>query len=140
MMVSERRFIRFSAASICDAIGASPGAACALGLPPHRPDGVAFLPKEDTVVIHFGIGADMRALPVGLVSLAVLLLAFCFRARVPLPRKAGKTARMGSDAVFLELTMDIPIDRATLRDEAVSPTGVSRQVDLGGGGGRAQRG
>lgn len=139
MTLLERRQIRFSAPAICDAIAASPGAACALGLPARRPDGVAFRPQETTLDVQFGTGPEHRTAAIGLPPLAALLLAFCVRARLPLPRRAAKSARITHDAVLLELGLDMTIDRAALKPEASTFDGIVRQVDWGPGGTRSHQ-
>ncbi len=101
MAVAERREIEFSAEALCLAIGMSLRAAQRFGLPALRPTGVQFCPREGQIDVVYGIGQAQRAVPLAAEPLGALLVSYCLRARIPMPRRAEKGIRIGATAVIL---------------------------------------
>lgn len=133
-MLVEQRQIRFSPEGLVFAIASSPAAAAALGLPPLRPRAVRLLADTSKVEVLLQGGAGSRSVAIELLPLAALLLSFCFRANIPLPRRARKAARIEGDSVVLEFTLDVVPDPAKLRPEGVMPVSSSaKPLDWGAG-------
>jgi len=101
MAVAERREIEFSAEALCLAIGMSLRAAQGFGLPALRPTGVHLRPREGQIDVVYGTGPTQRAVPLAAEPLGALLVSYCLRARIPMPRRAEKGIRIGAKAVIL---------------------------------------
>jgi len=138
MNILDQRQIHFSPDALVAAIAASPAAAAALGLPPLKPQSVRLLADAGKVDVVFQTSGGARSVGVALVPLAALLLAFCFRAKIPLPRKARKAARIEGDAVVLDLSLTLEPDFAALKPEgAMQNGGGAKSLDWGSGSPRA---
>jgi hypothetical protein len=99
--IIERRELRFSAAALQAMIGWSLGAASSHGLPPSSPDEIKLHPEESRIDLVYGQGAAARSIPLKVEGLATLLIAYCIRALIPLPRIARKEVRIGARYVSL---------------------------------------
>jgi hypothetical protein len=82
-------------------IGWSLGAASSHRLPPSPPDGVRLVPEDSRIDVIYGLGAAARSIPLTVEALATLLIAYCIRALIPLPRFARKEVRIGARYVAL---------------------------------------
>jgi len=138
MTLIDRRQISFSPEALAAAIAASPSAAAALGLPPLKPQSVKLIADAGKVEVVFQTSGGARSVGIALLPLAALLLAFCFRARIPLPRKARKAARIEGNAVVLDLTLEFEPDLTALKPEgAMQSGGGAKSLDWGSGSSRA---
>jgi hypothetical protein len=99
--IIERRELRFSPHALQAMIGWSLGAASSHGLPPSSPDEVKLLPEESRIDLVYGRALGARVVPLKVEGLAVLLIAYCIRALIPLPRVARKEVRIGARYVSL---------------------------------------
>src|SRR5580658_4272934 len=99
--ITERRELRFSPGALQAMIGWSLGAASSHGLPPSAPDEIKLLPQESRIDLIYGQGTTARSVPVKVEALAMLLIAYCIRALIPLPRIARKEVRIGARHVSL---------------------------------------
>jgi len=99
--IIERRELRFSPAALQVMIGWSLGAASSQGLLPTPPDEIRLLAAESRIDIVYGQGAAARSVPLKVEALATLLIAYCIRALIPLPRIARKEVRIGARYVTL---------------------------------------
>jgi hypothetical protein len=99
--IVERRELRFSPHALQAMIGWSLGAASSHGLPPSSPDEIKLRPEENRIDLVYGGGSGARMIPLKLEGLATLLIAYCIRALIPLPRIARKEVRIGPRYVSL---------------------------------------
>jgi hypothetical protein len=99
--IVERRELRFSPHALQAMIGWSLGAASSHGLPPITPDEIRLRPDESCIDLIYGTGPGARLVPLPLEGLATLLIAYCIRAHIPLPRIARKEVRIGARYVSL---------------------------------------
>ncbi len=108
MSIVDRREIRFGEDAVRAAVAASPEAAATLGLPAIPPDAVRFLPAEHRIELLYGVGSGMADFPVSAESLGALLVGYCCRHRIALPRGARKAIRIGRDAAVLAFELSVP--------------------------------
>jgi hypothetical protein len=101
MKIMDRRAIEFDASSIAKAIAASPKAAQSFGLPGLRPTGVRFYPEEARIDVLYGPNDAPRAVSFPAVALGALLISYCIRARIPIPRNTLKGIRIDGRSVTL---------------------------------------
>lgn len=133
-MMSDQRQIRFSPAALIAAIGMSPSAAAALGLPPLKPHAVRLLADSNRIEVLFHTSGGFRSVALELLPVAALLLSFCFRAKIPLPRKARKAARIDGEMLVLDFSLDFQPDLEGLRPEGVMVAGGgAKSLDWGVG-------
>jgi hypothetical protein len=126
--IIERRELRFSPASLQAMIGWSLGAASSHGLPPSAPDEVKLLPAESRIDIVYSRGTGVRLIPLTVEALATLLIAYCIRALIPMPRIARKEVRIGARYVSLVFHVEHSQTPAPeLIETAVVRRGVVRQ-------------
>jgi hypothetical protein len=83
------------------AIAGSPRAAQGFGLPALPPAGVRCYPHEGQVDVLYGTVQAPRAVRLPAEALGALLVAFCIRSRIPMPRHADKGIRIEADGVIL---------------------------------------
>jgi hypothetical protein len=99
--IVERRELRFSPATLQAMIGWSLGAGSSQRLPPIPPDGIRLVPEDSRIDLAYGQGPAARLIPLPVEQLATLLIAYCIRALIPLPRVARKEVRIGARYVAL---------------------------------------
>jgi hypothetical protein len=99
--IIERRELRFSPPALRAMLGWSFGAGSSQGLPPSPPDEINLLPEHNRIDLIYGHAAVARSVPLKLEALATLLIAYCIRALIPLPRIARKEVRIGARYVSL---------------------------------------
>jgi hypothetical protein len=132
MTLNDRRQISFTPEALAAAITASPTAAASLGLPPLKPQCVRLVANTGTVEVVFQTSGGARSVSISLLQLAALLLAFCLRAKIPLPRKARKSARIEGNTVVLDFTMEFEADLPGMKPEGAMPSGGgARSLDWG---------
>ncbi len=100
-IIIERRELRFGPAALKRVVGWLLGAAAAHGLPPAAPEGIELLPQDNRVDLVYGQGSAARSFSLQVEALGMLLIAYCIRARIPMPRVAHKEVRVGERYVSL---------------------------------------
>jgi hypothetical protein len=121
--IRDRREITFDAAAITDVLACSPGAAVSLGLPQGRPTRVRFDPQAGQVALLYG-GDAGREIVVQSGPLGALLISYCLRARIRIPRDPRRDVRIGRDAVvlgFIQIFADTPSPGTPERPDASDP-------------------
>jgi imidazolonepropionase-like amidohydrolase len=101
MLVVDRREIEFDADSLAYYLSILPQEAEGLGLPATPPSQIRFDPKEGIVDAVYGKGEQARAFQIPDESLSAILISYCIRTRIPLPRVADKMIRVAAGSVFL---------------------------------------
>jgi hypothetical protein len=105
--IVDRRELEFDSRALVSILGTSPDRAQAIGLPPQKPTGVEFDPRGGRVVFSY----DERTVQVSAGHLGALLVSYCIRARIPLPRLPAKEISITASAVvivFQTLFLDAP--------------------------------
>jgi hypothetical protein len=118
MSITDHRCIAFTPLALRFAIGAAGPAAQRLDLPGLPPEEVVIRPAEDRVLLRYGDAP--RDVALGSQQLALLLIAYCVRARLPLARRAEKRIVLEPGAAVLDLVTRYevppePVDTAPVR-------------------------
>jgi hypothetical protein len=101
MPVIDQREIEFDAEALLSAVVTSQRAAESFGLPGFPPNGVRFHPKLGTVDFLYGSSNESRAVGLKAEMVGALLVAYCIRARIPMPKKAEKGVHVKTHSVAL---------------------------------------
>jgi hypothetical protein len=101
MPVIDTREIEFDAEALLAAVVTSQRAAESFGLPGFPPNGARFHPKLGTVDFLYGSAEAPRAVGLKAEMVGALLIAYCIRARIPMPRKADKGVHIKANSVSL---------------------------------------
>jgi len=105
MAIVDRREIEFDRDAVRLALEWSPQAAQAFGLPPLTPDGVRCKPAEGLVEVTYGRLTTTRVFMLHAEALGAILIAYCNRAGMPMPRNADKAVRIESGHVVVVFTL-----------------------------------
>lgn len=127
--LADTRDIVFSPPAFCAVIAASPVAANMMGLPEGEPDGVCMVPAEARVEIVYGQGSRARGFSLDAAALGALLIGYCRRARIPLPRHSRKALAVYDNRITLSIITELPELPATVVPE--SAQGVRRRITEG---------
>jgi hypothetical protein len=99
--IIDRRELEFDARALISIIARSARWANSVGLPSARPVRVEFDPAGSRIVLGYdGAGTDIITAE----RLGALLVSYCVRARVPLPRLAEKSVRIEANSVVVGFT------------------------------------
>lgn len=98
----DKREIQFNGDALVYCLSASPRAAEGFGLPPIPPAGVRFFPADRMIDALYGRNDTLWAARIPAESLGALLISYCIRARIPMPRVAEKRVRVEADRIILE--------------------------------------
>lgn len=114
MAVSEHRSVEFDSSMLLQAFAAVPRMSGALGLPVGRMGRIDFQPDQAAISVLDKTGvpiAELRA-----ETLAALLVAYCSRIKIPLPRTGRKTIGITSRSVVLRLATASSLDQPSRDD------------------------
>ena len=103
MGIIDRREIEFDAKALVSVIGGSPQRAEAIGLRALRPAGVDFS-TEGQIRFLYEAYPEIR---VTAEALGVLLVSYCVRSRIPIPRLADKVVRVRGNSVVLSFNTQL---------------------------------
>ena len=98
MGIIDRRELEFDARALVSVVAGSGDRAQAIGLPPLKPSAVAFDAQGNRITFRY---ADHDAVEVTAAHLGALLMSYCIRAHIPLPRLPDKQVRVTPDAVVI---------------------------------------
>ncbi len=118
MPISDRRELAFDAAAIAAIVASSQHAAQSLGLPRGPPRSVRFAPLSGQVALFYGANAE--AVPIASGALGALLVAYCLRSRIRIPRLLDRSVRVDQEAAVLIFSTDYPIAPATAPEQATA--------------------
>jgi hypothetical protein len=104
--IRERRELTFYEEGILSAITCSLRSAAAFGLPPVPPQWVRLIPAEGKVCAIYGSGATAKSVMIDAKPLGALLVSFCIRSKIPMPKDAAKEVRVESQCVVLAFTIE----------------------------------
>ncbi len=101
MLVVDRREIEFDGDALTYYLSILPREAEKLGLPAMPPSQIIFDPKEGAVEAVYGKGETARTVLIPPETLSAMLVSYCIRTKIPLPRVANKIIRVQADSVVL---------------------------------------
>ncbi|MEJ0019443.1 MAG: hypothetical protein WDN25_23405 [Acetobacteraceae bacterium] len=105
MAITDRREIEFDLRALRLALQWSPNSAQAFGLPPMTPQSVRCNPRDGTLEVTYGELTSTRVFVVRAEALGAILISYCNRAGMPMPRVADKAVRVDREHVALVLTL-----------------------------------
>ncbi len=126
MAVIDKREIRFDADALVYCLAVSPRAAEGFGLPGMAPNEVRFFPKEKAIKVLYGKQDPAGAVRIAAESLTELLVGYCIRSKIPLPRIADKSIRVEPDCLALEFLTSF--SKAPAPESADSTTRAAQAV------------
>lgn len=109
--ITDRREIEFDAQALISIIAELLPRAHSIGLPSQRPTSVDFEPEGQRIICHYDT-LDAAALTAD--RLGALLVSYCIRSKISLPRLPQKTVRIMVGAAVIQFSthyVDIPTAR-----------------------------
>jgi len=106
--VIDRREIEFDLDAVKLALEWSPRAAQAFALPPLVPHSVRCNPADGTLEVTYGQLTTTRIFLLRAEALGAILISYCNRAGMPVPRNAEKGVRVERTHVVVVLTLRMP--------------------------------
>jgi len=102
--ITDRREIEFDLQTVRLVLEWSPRAAQAFGLPPLTPTAVHGNPAEGVIEVTYGELTSTRVFMLRAEALGAILISYCNRVGMPMPRKADKSVRIERDHVVVLLS------------------------------------
>jgi hypothetical protein len=106
--IIDRREIELDLLAVKQAIEWSPRAAQAFGLPPLQPETVRCNPADAMVEVTYGRTTAARIFMLRAEALGAILISYCNRIGIPVPRNAEKGVRIERMHVVIVLTLRLP--------------------------------
>jgi hypothetical protein len=103
--ITDRREIEFDLQAVKFALECSPRSAQAFGLPPLTPQAVRCNPPAGTVEVTYGELTSTRVFILRAEALGAILISYCSRTGVPIPRNADKAVRVDREHVVVVFTL-----------------------------------
>jgi hypothetical protein len=103
--IVDRREIELDTAAVRCALEWSPHAAQAFGLPPLVPTGLRCNPADACIEVVYGTLTTTRVFGLRAEALGALLISYCNRAGMPMPRHSDKGIRVEREHVVLVFTL-----------------------------------
>ena len=100
--ITDRRAIAFDARALVRVVAGLRDRVSGIGLPPTEPTGVLFDPETSRVAFCYAEGS--ARVTVAANRLGALLVSYCIRTRIPVPRYPEKNVRVEPDAIVIEWT------------------------------------
>jgi hypothetical protein len=119
--ITERREIEFDLHALQLVLEWSPQAAQAFGLPPMVPTTVRCNPSDGHVEVTYGTLSAARMFALRAEALGAILISYCNRVGLPVPRGADKGVRIERDTVVL--VFKLRIEHVAQPDSAEGPIG-----------------
>jgi len=104
-VITDRREIEFDLQSVRLVLEYSPRSAQAFGLPPLVPQSVRCNAADGTVEVTYGELTSTRVFLRRAEALGAILIAYCNRAGMPMPRAADKAVRVEREHVVVVFTL-----------------------------------
>jgi hypothetical protein len=124
MTIRERREIEFDANAIVTAIAVSSKAAQSFGLPGTPPIEVRFRPHDGEIDVVFGTTNAPMSIPIASEQLGALLLSYCIRTRIPMPKVTNKGIRIEAHCAVLAFkTVSIEEAAPAIAEARIGPSG-----------------
>jgi hypothetical protein len=103
--IIDRREIEFDQQAVTRALEWSPRAAQAFGLPPLTPNGVRCNPVDGCIEVIYGELTSTRVFALRAEALGAILISYCNRTGMPMPRLADKAVRIERAHVVVVFTL-----------------------------------
>jgi hypothetical protein len=103
--IIDRREMEFDLQAVRLILEWSARSAQAFGLPPLTPQAVRCKPLDGTVEVTYGELTSTRVFVLRAEALAAILIAYCNRAGMPIPRNADKGVRVEREHVVIVFTL-----------------------------------
>jgi hypothetical protein len=103
--IIDRREIEFDLLAVKLALEWSPRAAQAFGLPPLTPSGVRFNAADGNIEVIYGTLTSVQVFALRAEALGAILISYCNRAGMPMPRAADKAVRIEREHVVVVFTL-----------------------------------
>jgi hypothetical protein len=108
MAIIDRREIEFDREALRFVLEHSPKAAHAFGLPSRRPDRVRCKPHESLIEVSYGKLTETRVFMLRAEALGAILISYCNRIGMPMPRAADKAVRIEREHVVMVFILRMP--------------------------------
>lgn len=108
MAITDRREIKFDLHAVRLVIEWSPRSAQAFGLPPQTPQAVRCNPADGALEVTYVDLTSTRVFTLRAEALGAILISYCHRAGMPIPRTADKSVRIQPEHVVLVFALRIP--------------------------------
>jgi hypothetical protein len=105
--IIEQRELAFDLEAVRRVLEWSPRSAQAFGLPPLIPQAVQCDPAAGTIEVTYGELTSTRVFVLRAEALGAILIAYCNRAGMPVPRYAAKAVRVDREQVVVLFTLCI---------------------------------
>jgi hypothetical protein len=105
LAITDRREIEFDLIAVKLALESSPRAAQAFGLPPLTPRDVRCDAAAGNVEVIYGELTSARVFALRAEALGAILISYCNRAGMPMPRAADKAVRIERAHVVVVFTL-----------------------------------
>jgi len=105
--ITDRREIEFDLLGVKLALQWSPRAAQAFGLPPLTPSAVRCNAADGHVEVVYGVLNATRVFALRAEALGAILISYCNRSGMPMPRGANKAIRIEHDRIIVTFTMQV---------------------------------
>jgi hypothetical protein len=106
--ITDRREIVFDLQAVRLALEWSPRSAQSFGLPPLTPNVVRCNPPDGTVEVTYGELTSTRVFVLRAEALGAILISYCNRAGMPMPRSADKAVRIDREQVVVVFSLHLP--------------------------------
>ena len=126
MPLSDRREIAFDAAAVAAVVACSKRLARTIGLPTGAVKRVQFDPDAGRVILHHGANGHSVPIPPG--PLGALLISYCIRAKIKIPRLSERRMRVDRDAVVLVFNTTYPVPVTGLTPEPTEDAKLPRAM------------
>jgi len=109
--IIEQRELAFARETVRQVLEWSPQSAQAFGLPPLMPQAVRCNPTEGAIEVTYGELTSTRVFMLRAEAVGAILIAYCNRAGMPVPRYADKAVRIDREQVVVVFTLHTPFPR-----------------------------
>jgi hypothetical protein len=103
--INDRRELEFDLLAVRLILQWSPRATQAFGLPPMTPRAVLCHPAEGTIEVAYGEPTPTTVFMLRSEALGAIILSYCRRVGIPMPRSADKSVRIKPEHVAVEFTL-----------------------------------
>jgi hypothetical protein len=115
--ITERREIEFDLDAVRLAIEWSPRLARAFGLPPQTPQAVRCNPADGLLEVTYVDLTSTRVFMLRADTLGAILISYCHRAGMPLPRSADKAVRIEPEHIVVVFNLRLPNEKQPRQPE-----------------------
>jgi hypothetical protein len=105
VIITDRREIEFDMSAVRLILEWSPRSAQAFGLPPLTPQSVRCNPTDATIEVTYGELTSTRVFVLRAEALGAILISYCNRAAMPMPRHADKAVRIEREHAVVVFTL-----------------------------------